>query len=106
MAQRTSKPRRADKGGPTSGPGLTDYEGEDVTLEPSPADAINRARPLKALSMALPGTRLDMVVGGPHPRLIELVRHLARAAAQDEQATWAATLNARQTPGGCESEEI
>ncbi len=106
MAQRTSKPGRANKTDPTSGPDLNSHEADQITSEAGQASAGQRDRKAVALTMALPGTRLDMVVGGPHPQLLELVRHPARAAAQDEQATWAATLNARQTPGGCESEEI
>lgn len=39
-----------------------------------------------ALQMGLPGTRLDMVLGGPHPMLVDLVRHLARTAARADHA--------------------
>lgn len=35
-----------------------------------------------ALHMGVPGTRLDMVLAGPHPLLVDLVRRLAHAAAQ------------------------
>ena len=45
-----------------------------------------------ALSMGLPGTRLDMALGGPHPLLVELVRHLARTAARADHAGTQPTL--------------
>ena len=44
-----------------------------------------------ALHMELPGTRLDMVLGGPHPHLVDIVRSLARRAAQ---AHYASTVGA------------
>ena len=46
----------------------------------------NVGRAALALHMELPGTRLDMVLGRPHPLLAELVRHLARAAARADRA--------------------
>lgn len=42
--------------------------------------------PAFALHMGLPGTQLDMLLGGPPPLLVELVRHLARTAARADHA--------------------
>ncbi|EYD72124.1 hypothetical protein Rumeso_04851 [Rubellimicrobium mesophilum DSM 19309] len=43
-------------------------------------------QPALALHMGLPGTRLDIVLGGPHPLLVEVVRAMARVAAQADHA--------------------
>lgn len=43
---------------------------------------VGAQEPALALHMGPPGTRLDMVLGGPPPMLLELVRHLARTAAR------------------------
>ena len=67
-------------------------EMEDVSLPDSavgrPASEADHAElePALALHMGLPGTQLDMMLGGPHPLLVELVRHLARAAARADHA--------------------
>lgn len=49
-------------------------------------DAAQAGSATLALSMGQPGTRLDMVLGGPHPLLLDIVRGLARRAAQDHHA--------------------
>ena len=46
-----------------------------------------------ALHMELPGTRLDMVLGSPHPLLLDIVRSLARRAAQAHYASTAGELS-------------
>lgn len=43
-----------------------------------------------ALSMSLPGTRLDMALGAQHPLLLEIVLSLARQAARAHHAATAA----------------
>jgi hypothetical protein len=44
-----------------------------------------------ALYMGLPSARLDIVLGRPHPLLVALVRHLARATARADYAADIAT---------------
>lgn len=53
--------------------------------------------PALAMHMGLPGTRLDMVLGGPHPLLVALVRHLARVAARADHAGMSAITNSDDT---------
>ena len=47
-------------------------------------------RPALALTMHMPGTRLDMALAASHPLLLEIVRSLARTAAQAHHAATAA----------------
>ncbi len=100
MAQRSSKTRQANKTDPASEPDLTIHGADQITSEAGQASAGQRDRKAVALSMALPGARLEMALGGSHPLLVELVRHLARAAARDEHAMQSAAMNARRTPRG------
>ena len=54
--------------------------------------------PALALHMGLPGIRLDMTLGGPHPLLVQFVRAMARAAAQADHAVELAHPTDRPTP--------
>ena len=67
----------------------------DGSMDPPTSEADHAGRePALALHMGLPGTRLDMVLGGPHALLVQLVRAMARAAAQaDHAAELAHTAN-------------
>jgi len=78
---------RAPGAGRTTGPELEDaaLPADSMDLPASKAAHAGR-EPALALHMGLPGTRLDIVLGGPHPLLVELVRHLARTAARADHA--------------------
>lgn len=73
---------------------LLPEDGKDL---PAPEAAHAGRAPALALHMSLPGTQLDMVLGGPHPLLVELVRHLARTAARDDHAGTQAISNSDDT---------
>lgn len=62
-----------DQGSPESGAVKTEVTADDPE---------HRSQLAMALSMSLPGARLDMVLGGPQPLLMELVRALAHEAAR------------------------
>ncbi|EYD74357.1 hypothetical protein Rumeso_04042 [Rubellimicrobium mesophilum DSM 19309] len=64
------------------------------SMDPPTSEAAHAGQePALALHMGLPGTRLDMVLGGPHPLLVALVRHLARVAARADHAGMSAITN-------------
>ncbi len=71
---------------PTDATALAGGEGEAAKTRTTVTEAGSRDRQAVALTMALPGTRLDMILGGPHPVLLDLVRALARETARADQA--------------------
>ena len=83
MTQATSKGRAA------SPPDLTEQPpgSEPTAGHPLRAGEDTAGLATLALHMDLPGTRLDMVLGGPHPLLVDIVRSLARRAAQAHHAS-------------------
>lgn len=73
--------------GRSIGPKMEEVPLPDGAVDPPAPNAAHAGlEPALALHMGLPGTRLDMMLGGPHPLLVELVRHLARAAAWADHA--------------------
>lgn len=85
MTQATSKGRAASPPDPTEQP-----PGSELTAgHPLRAGEDTAELATLAVHMELPGTRLDMVLGGPHPLLLDIVRSLARRAAQAHYATTA-----------------
>ena len=85
-AGRTTGPEMKDAALPVDGMHLPCSEAAHAGREPA-----------LALHMSLPGTRLDAVLGSPHPLLVELVRHLARTAARADHAGTQPTLNSDDT---------
>lgn len=78
------------------GPKMEEALAPGGSMDPPTSEADQAGRgPALALHMGLPGTRLDLVLGGPHPLLVHLVRAMARAAAQaDHTAELAQTTDA------------
>ena len=79
----------------TRAPGAGRSTGPEMENAALPVDGMNLPasgvphagrEPALALHMSLPGTQLDILLGGPHPLLVELVRHLARTATRADHA--------------------
>lgn len=98
MTKKLAK-NRTPGAGRSTGPELENaalpVDGADL---PATRAADAGREPALALSMGLPGTRLDMTLGGPHPLLVQLVRAMARAAAQADHAVELAHSTDRPTP--------
>ena len=84
---------RTPGAGRSTGPEMEDAALSVDGVDLPASDATHASRePALALHMGLPSTRLDAVLGGPHPLLVELVRHLARTAARADHACTPPTL--------------
>ena len=85
MTQATSKGRTA------SPPDLTEQPpaSEPTAGHPLGAGEDTAELATLALHMELPSPRLDMLLGSPHPILVDIVRSLARKAAQAHYASTA-----------------
>jgi len=87
MTKRSMKTRCPSAHRPV-GPEVDDAPEPQAGREQSnPCPAPGARESALALHMGLPGTRLDMTLGGPHPLLVDLVRHLARGAARADHAS-------------------